>query len=155
MSAVAIGVPSWIRRATVDTVRAASATSRATSSTSSAEASGSVTVRSTSRPVRRVAPAVHTVERHAAPRRDPGDPGHLLEPFVHALAPSTEDQQVEDSTAEAHDGPVGVEHPLVLTDRRPHHLHEVARRQLLGAPGHQRADLRRLLAAELGILERA
>ncbi len=75
MSAVAIGVPSWIRRATVDTVRAASATSRATSSSSSAEASGSVTVRSTSRPVRRVAPAVHTVERHAAPAAIRAIPG--------------------------------------------------------------------------------
>ena len=87
---------------------------------------------------------------------DPARPGSCsrTSSYCSLTSPTPKTSRCRNPPAEAHDGPVGVEHPLVLPDRRPHHLDEVARRQLLGAPGHQRADLRRLLAAELGVLER-
>ena len=74
--------------------------------------------------------------------------------LAHAVPPTPKIARWSNPPRESHDRAVRVEHPLVLPDRRAHHLHEVARRQLLGAGGDQRADLLRLRAAELRVAER-
>src|SRR5688572_8803462 len=70
------------------------------------------------------------------------------------LARRREDHEVEEAGAEAEDGAVEIEKPLVLADRRAKHLREVLWRHLAHARGDEVADGGGLALVELGIAER-
>src|SRR5437899_2795856 len=68
-----------------------------------------------------------------------------------SLTSDTEYRKVDEPGAEAQDRSVGVEHPLILLDRRPQELDEVGVGHLAHPRLEEAADARRLALAEFRV----
>src|SRR3569623_98480 len=117
-------------------------------------------------PVLSATPSDHSVVRHQAETAKRASDGAARSRALTSWLPLTtsgtrglvigspEDCEVNQPGAEAEDGAVQVEQPLVLLDRRPQHLREVVRSHCAHAGGEQVEAGLVLASAELGIVER-